>query len=260
MRSLIIFFLLFSLNAQTEEPTHLIWIANNGTHSKSQCYLVDTKTNGENYKVNVKNIRCKPTETDYLFVSRKSTCYIVDQETGGKKYIEEVKTDKCKPDDTLTYFTEFNGTTGCFILDKKSKGEYFHKRLSDKSCKEQWSDKNNFYFQWEYIKQGKGNCFKVIQSNGKEIPHKVRSTKCRTSKSHFIFVREKRLSGICIEEDNNPKRYSDKTKIDKCKPQNTAFMFYKEKRAKLGKCYEVDIETQGDLYINTVDSELCKPE
>lgn len=243
------------------QGTSFLWERDLKRPEKGNCYQVDTETMGQKFRAKVDLVDCKPKETHYLFVPAKSSCYEVDSETNGKGYIKKEKIKFCRPDKTVKEVHSFNRKTGCFEVDVQTKGQHFHKKINDKLCKDKISSTAPTNFYWKYKKEGTGECYKEIKSNGDSVNLKVKDEQCRPKKYQYRFVRKNETSGSCIEEDINDQRfYSKKTKIEYCKPKDTVFIYYKERNRKYGKCYEVDIETKGNLYINIVEDSECVPE
>jgi hypothetical protein len=259
MKYLIILFPILYLTSLYSQSVNYIWVGDKRGPYKGECYKVDAETGGKSFKAKVKNVECKPNKTDYLFVSSKSRCYEIDSETNGKQYVHKIDVKLCKPEKTIIAMYQINGKSGCYIMDKKTKGEYFHKKLLDKKCIS--SKENKYSFSWEYKERGKGICYKVSSSLGKEVKQKTKNEDCKTSKTFFLFKKTRETSGICIEEDaEDPIYYSTKVKVERCKPSETVFVFHTPKRSKTGKCFEIDLETKGKDYINKVDTDLCSPE
>lgn len=262
MQKIKTFFLsLFICTYTYAQGTSYTWESDKKRADKGQCYQVDSETMGVKFRAKVDIQNCKPAETHYLFVPSKSSCYEVDSNTNGKEYIKKEKIKYCRPDRTIKEVHSFNRKTGCFEVDVETKGQHFHKKVNDKLCKTEISSTTPTNFYWKYKKEGSGECFKEIKSNGESVNLKVKDEQCRPQKYQYRFVRKNATSGSCIEEDiNDPRYYSKKTKIDFCKPKETMFIYYKETNKKFGKCYEVDHETKGNLYINIVDDNQCAPE
>lgn len=256
-----IFYLFFALSYSIAQSTSYIWEPDNKKADKGYCYKIDNATSGINFKAKADLEKCRPELTNYMFVSKKSNCYEVDSKTNGKKYIKKVKIKNCLPDKTVKEILLINGKTACYEVDEKTKGQYYHKKIKNKECKNNIVTIGPTNFFWKYKSPGLGECFKEIKSNGKELKFKVKAEECRPKNFQFRFIRKNDTSGTCVEEDTNDQRYySNKTLIENCKPAETVYVFYTPKNKKQGQCFEIDIETKGNLYINVVDDSECAPE
>lgn len=258
---LLFLFLLFTTTYSFASSTIYLWQPDIKKPDKGRCYEVDTKTMGQKFKAKVDLNKCRPNDTNYMFVSAKSNCYEVDSKTSGKKYIKRVKSKFCLPEKTVKKVLSINGKTACYEVDTKTEGKYYHKKIKDKECKEAVMTTGPTTFFWKYKKPGVGECFKEIKSDGKKLKLKVKPHECRPAEYQYHFIRKDSISGTCIEEDINDERYySNKTNIENCKPKETFFVFYIPKNKKQGQCFEIDTETKGSLYINMVDDSECAPE
>lgn len=244
------------------QTTKFFWELNPKNPTQGECFEIDSQTNGRKYKAKVSKTRCRPNEIAYLFVPLKSACFEVDPETNGKKFIKRVTLEKCKPEKTIFNITQFNGEVGCYEIDSKTMGEYYFKKVESKFCESKLQESTGkVTLYWEYIERGKGNCYQEVNNGQETLKVKVKDEDCRSNEVQYIFMRTTETKGICIEEDiKNPKAYSLKiNEIEKCKPKNTIYVFYKDAKQKAGHCFEIDVETKGNQYINIVEDKLCIP-
>jgi hypothetical protein len=251
--------LIFSKNGIS--GTFFTWESDLKDPTKGTCYQVDELTNGKNFKTREKIEKCRPATTVFLFISAKGQCYEVDNETNGKKFIELTKIDFCKPRKTEKKFLSFGNKAGCYEVDTETSGQHFHKLQASNEC--QVMNSTDLSYAWKYQSPGKGECIKIIKQTASEVPIylKVDALECKPNNTKLVFYRTGDFNGICAEEDEtNPKNYSHKVLTTLCKNNiETAFIFFTPPRSKTGKCYEIDVATKGNQYLNQVDSIHCKP-
>lgn len=235
-------------SALSDIKTEFQWLEVDG---KQACFERDSETNGSLYSNKVAPEKCKPANTIYLFNYDSGDCFEADEQTAGKSFFEKVRTSQCRPKIVDYILGEIKSTSGCFEIDKKSAGRKYYKKVQDKLCHKTVKE----YF-WKPKGELEGICI-VKGINNKLI--EVKDSLCKPDKVKFYFKRTQPYKGECYEQHpENMKYYSVKTKVVDCKPLKTYYAFRKKDKSLQGECYEVDNETNGDLYIDKVSTELCK--
>ena len=202
-------------------------------------------------RVDAKN--CRPEKVVTLFNGGDGNCYSADQETNGKKFLEKIKTEDCRPEKYEFKHMTINDKTKCFEIDSKTQGEYYYKPTKSENCVGSKSA-----FVWEPRDLKKGTCFDI--SSGIEKKFKVKDKFCRPDEVVFTFVKGDKFFLVTASNKaiNPDDPYSKKVKEENCRPKETSYFFYKEPGKTYGKCYEVDSETNGEKFIQKVESKLCQ--
>jgi hypothetical protein len=255
MRILMLFIFAISINAWSMKKIKTMYqwrlIKENKLNS-GKCFEVDAETEGSRYQNIVDDEKCRPEDFVYTFNYANGKCYEADNETVGKFYFNKTVIDNCRPKETYYLITKINNKTGCFEVDKETDGKKFYNSTKKTNCSE------NFNFLWVQRSETKGQCYKVSTSDPK-ARIRARLEDCRPEKTDFIFIRQTQFRGTCVEvHPKDPKLFTHKTDIENCKPKNTLFVFYREDEVSKGKCYEVDENTKGDEYLDSVKIENCK--
>lgn len=251
MKLFALFLIFYSSYSLAELNTSYKWIKSSEKLTSGKCFEVDTETSGEKYIKKVTKKKCKPAETNFVFLAQTGKCYELDIITGGEKYIVDANLLHCHPAKTTYYKGIINNKYSCFRVDSKTKGQMFYERVKDEHCNGLEEE-----FFWKAKSKTSGDCY--VKGTGNQVK-KVSSEKCLPKKTVFTFYRVGPKKGECHQQDaSNPLLYTKKSNIQKCKPQYTIFIFLKDKNKMSGKCFELDEETKGDVYLNRVKPELCK--
>ncbi len=187
--------------------------------SGTQCFEVDSATQGKTYGVREKDVKkCAPEGAQYAFLDDKKECWLVDS-SGVSKFRARVETSECKPDEenvTFKFFPDPSGIGGeCLEVHKQLGADRWKKKAQLARCKPQSTT-----FAWRPTGEFKGVCFEIAADGAQYYSAKVRAEDCRPEKVIYKFDRKTEKSGVCFEVDSetNGQRYVQKVSIQKCRP------------------------------------------
>ncbi len=186
--------------------------------------------------------------------------------SNGKEYRESVSKEKCKPSKLKTQWVDVNGYPGCF---KVGENGWIERAPEVSECR---PSKVKYKFEKVRFAQamndgpgGMGTCYEIDAEKG-EAGYKASTdaSKCRPGKVTKKWAKHLGYNG-CFEEGEGG--WISMLPKSECKPDATTFVFSPfqdirlifDKDRPAGECFEVDVETKGSKYKNSVDASKCKP-
>lgn len=232
--------------------TYFQWIGPKDDIFQGKCFELDQATNGQKYRDIVKPHFCKTDDIILVFYAKKGLCYQLDEKTKGLEYLEKVNTEECRPEKTNYYQGVINERFHCYEVDSATQGKNYFNKVKDKLC----TSKDSVEYLWQAKSKLEGKCY----TKGKDGSlKKIKDKYCRPGTVSYKFVRKDSFKGDCYEQDiDDSRKYSIKVRSEKCKTEKTIFIFYQNEENKKGECYELDEKTKGNNYLATVPFKFCK--
>jgi hypothetical protein len=233
---------------------------------KFSCLQIFYTLNGEKSSRPLPLVKCRTKEliTKFIKISPlKGGCLEIDKNQGLVKYANLLSLEKCRPslpERDFLYIDEEQKLedSGCFMVDKKTKGENYIEKVDKKFCAETITE-----LMWEPAIDGwTGRCVKkaYVPDEKGDLIFKVKD--CKPKETVYVWRYIKPFQGECYEVDAKEGRllYSEKVRTDLCRPKllsQIKYFFHIDTQG-LGTCYLVDLKTNGLDYSEKVESEKCK--
>jgi hypothetical protein len=188
-------------------------------------------------------------------------CFLIDSETKGQLFKVSIGLDDCRPDNTAIQLVSIDGRAVCLEVDENDPVQGFRRRVSMKNCQE---GKRTYIWKPDSKDPMKGRCEQLFFLGDKAIFKNTNVQKCRpveTKNIWFVESEEKVLLGKCYEvaTEGGAEEYVDKVSRKNCRPKTELVLkYFHPKDFEKGGCYFVDQETLGGRYSERTSEKKCK--
>jgi hypothetical protein len=232
-------------------------------HLKGQCFEIDRRTKGIEYKVPKSDFFCEklfPEKTTYFKPNKTGQggeCYEVDAQTKGHRYSQRKPYDFCKPTKTSFQWIE----NRCFEMGQREDGHQYRQSVASERCLENVATKNL----WVMNKNGlSGSCYRIDSAtSGRNVREMISTNECKPQQTINVWLQDQQnpTRGRCytLDAQKGPEGFVTTTTDSDCLEKKAKYSWVQKNKLE-GDCFALHQTNHGEFIPKKVPSVKCRPE
>lgn len=256
------FILSISLYADIEDLRLTEYRFESQGHLKGQCFEIDRRTQGQDYKVPKSEFFCEKLfaeKTTFLIPNKTGLggeCYEVDAQTQGHRFAQRKPYDFCKPPKTSFEWRD----NRCFETGRREDNQQYIQSVASEKCLVKVETQNIWVVNKNKLS---GSCFRIdTQTQGSVVREMIATDECKPAKTRFVWLQDpiNPTRGRCyiLDAQLGPEGYVATTADADCLEKENKYSWI-QKNPFEGECFELNTTQDDQMVPKKVPASHCTP-